>query len=119
MSIFDTKTPSRYAGRIEWPFIVWMGVFAIVVASCGVFYAMFKNEQVAVKTEINKLQREIAICRMNTNQYRAKANAQTNRWAMRSRLQQDGSALREINRSQIEFARNMRDNDRLSATAAR
>ena len=109
MSIFDTKTPSRYAGRIEWPFIVWMGVFAIVVASCGVFYAMFKNEQVAVKTEINKLQREIAICRMNTNQYRAKANAQTNRWAMRDRLSQDRSQLRDIDRSQIEIARRLQN----------
>ncbi|MBQ2379687.1 MAG: hypothetical protein II295_04765 [Akkermansia sp.] len=119
MLFSDSKTPSRYAGRIEWPFIAWMSIFAIIVASCGVFYAIFKNEQVAVKTEINKLQREIAICRMNTNQYRAKTNAQTNRWAMRSRLQQDGSSLREINRTQIEFARTMRDNDRLSARASR
>lgn len=119
MSFFSTKTSSRYAGRIEWPFLAWMAVFAIIAASCGVFYAVIKNEQVAVKTEINKLQREIAVCRMNTNQYRAKTNAHINRWAMRGRLQQDGSALREIARNQIEFARSMSDIDRMSATAAR
>ena len=42
---------------------------------------------------------------MSANQYRAKINAQTNRWAMRSRLQSNNSALRPISRSQLEFAR--------------
>ena len=119
MLFSDSKTPSRYAGRISIFFLLWMMLFAIIAGAGGVTYAIFKNHQVAEKTAISKMQREIAVCRMNANQYRAKTNAQTNRWAMRSRLQQDGSSLREINRTQIEFARTMRDNDRLSARASR
>ncbi|MBR5894735.1 MAG: hypothetical protein IKZ13_04255 [Akkermansia sp.] len=118
--MFRTRKPSsRYASRISISFLLWMVTFAIIASTCGVTIAYFKNQQVAVKTEINKLQREIAVCRMNANQYRAKANAQTNRWAMRSRLQSDNSELREITRGQIEFARTQRDLDRLSATASR
>lgn len=119
MSQHTRKPSSRYAGRISIVFLLWMLVFAIIAGAGGISYALFKNRQVAVKTEINKMQREIAVCRMNTNQYRAKANAQTNRWAMRSRLQSDNSALRDIDRHQIEVARTLHDAERLSATAAR
>lgn len=96
-----------------------MVVFAVLACAGGVTYAVLKNEQVAVRTEISKLQREIAVSRMNANQYRAKTHALTNRWAMRDRLSQDGSTLRDIERSQIEIARSRHDRDRLSATAAR
>lgn len=96
---------SRYASRISLSFLLWMIAFAVLTSACGVTYASLKNRQVAVKTEISKLDREIAICRMSANQYRAKINAQTNRWAMRSRLQSNNSALRPISRSQLEFAR--------------
>jgi hypothetical protein len=96
---------SRYAGRIGLSFLLWMIAFAVTTSAFGVTYATLKNRQVAVKTEINKLEREIAICRMSANQYRAKINAQTNRWAMRSRLTNNNSALRPITRSQLEFAR--------------
>ncbi|MDO5472132.1 MAG: hypothetical protein Q4F35_02240 [Akkermansia sp.] len=113
------KTSSRYSGRVSLIFLLWMILFGAITSGCGVTYAYFKNQQVAVKTEINKLQQEISDCRMNANQYRAKANAQTNRWAMRSRLQFDNSALREISRDQIEFARSQRDIDAIHATAAR
>ena len=115
----NRKPSSRYAGRISIAFLLWMIAFATISATCGVTYAYFKNQQVAVKTEINKLQREIAICRMNTNQYLAKANAQTNRWAMRSRLLSDNSSLREISRHQIEFARSEQEIAHTTATAAR
>ena len=113
------KPSSRYAERISWVFLVWMVIFAVVASSGGVTYAVLKNRQVAVKTEINKLQREIAICRRNTNQYRAKANVQANRWTMRSRLQRDNSALRDININQIEFSRTLRETEGMRATAAR
>ncbi|MBR2125915.1 MAG: hypothetical protein IJ943_04195 [Akkermansia sp.] len=96
---------SRYAGRIGLSFLMWMIAFAVITSAFGVTYASLKNRQVAVKTEIDKLDREIAICRMSANQYRAKINAQSNRWAMRSRLVSNNSALRPITRSQLEFAR--------------
>ncbi|MBQ8900512.1 MAG: hypothetical protein IJY72_06115 [Akkermansia sp.] len=110
---------SRFAGSISITFLLWMVAFAIVTSASGVAYAYFKNQQVAIKTEIDKLEREIAICRMSANQYRAKINSQTNRWAMRTRLQTDQSTLRAISRHQIEFARSERDMNRASATAAR
>ena len=69
----------------------------------------FKNDQVAVRTEINNINREIALCHLNTNQHRTKASIMTNRWAMRDRLSQDRSTLRDIDRSQIELARRLQD----------
>ena len=100
---------SRYAHRVSFSFLVWMVVFAILVSAGGVTYALFKNDQVAVRTEINNLNREIAVSNMNTNQHRSKANALTNRWAMRDRLSQDRSTLRDIDRNQIELARRLQD----------
>jgi outer membrane murein-binding lipoprotein Lpp len=100
---------SRYANRVSFSFLVWMVVFAILVSAGGITYALFKNDQVAVRTEINNLNREIAVSNMNTNQHRAKTNALTNRWAMRDRLSQDRSTLRDIDRNQIELARRLQD----------
>ena len=97
----QNQTPSsRFAGRISIAFLLWMVVFAVVTAGCGVTYAYFKNQQVAVKTEIDKLQRKITVCRMSANHYRAKINAQTTR-------------------DQIELARSERDLNRTAATASR
>ncbi len=100
---------SRYSDQISFSFLVWMVFFAILVSAGGITYALLKNEQVAVRTEINNLNREIAVSNMNTNQHRAKTNALTNRWAMRDRLSQDHSTLRDIDRSQIELARRLQD----------
>lgn len=113
------RTSPRYAQRIGMAFLVWMVTFAVLACAGGVTYAVFKNRQVEVRTEIEKLNRETFICRMNTNQYRARTNSLTNRWAMRDRLSQDGSALRDIERGQIEIARTRRDLERLSATVSR
>lgn len=115
----NSGTSSRYSQRVSFAVLVWMVLFATLACAVGVTYAVLKNEQVAVRTEISKLQRETAVCRMNANQYRAKTNALTNRWAMRDRLSQDGSTLRDIERSQIEIARSRHDADRLSSTASR
>ncbi|MBR5886889.1 MAG: hypothetical protein IKZ07_01645 [Akkermansia sp.] len=109
---------SRYSGRIGLSFLMWMIAFAIISSACGVTYAYYKNRQVAVKTDINRLEREIAICHMSANQYRAKINAQTNRWFMRGRLKSNNSALRPIARGQIEFARSEQDLARLRTAAA-
>lgn len=103
-----TPVSSRYPERISFTFLIWMVVCALVVSSGGITYAVLKNRQVAISTEINNLHREIAVCNMNANQYRAAANDLTRRLAMRDRLTQDGSTLRDIARSQIEIAR--RDN---------
>ena len=100
---------SRYADQVSFSFLVWMVVFAILVSAGGITYSLLKNDQVTVRTEINNINREIAVCNMNTNQHRAKTNALTNRWAMRDRLSQDRSTLRDIDRSQIELARRLQD----------
>ncbi len=99
--------------------MVWMVAFAVIATAMGVSYAVLKNEQVAERTEINKLNREIAICRMNANQYRAKTDALTNRWAMRERLARVGSALHDIHHSQIEIARSSREDTAIRSTAVR
>ena len=100
---------SRYADQVSFGFLLWMVFFAILVSTGGITYALLKNDQVTVRTEINNINREIAVCNMNTNQHRAKTNALTNRWAMRDRLSQDRSTLRDIDRSQIELARRLQD----------
>ena len=100
---------TRYADQVSFSFLIWMVLLAVLVSAGGVTYALLKNDQVAVRTEINNLHREIAVCNMNTNQHQAKTNALTNRWAMRDRLSQDHSTLRDIDRSQIELARRLQD----------
>ena len=112
-------TTSRYSERISFGLLSWMVAFAMIASATGVSYAVLKNNQVAERTEINKLNREIALCRMNANQYNAKSDALTNRWAMRERLIQDGSELHDIRHSQIEIARSSREDAALRATAAR
>ncbi len=109
----------RFANQISVSFLVWMVLFAVLLASGGVTYSVFKNSQVTVRTEIKKLRREIAVHNMNANQYRAQANALTNRWVMRARLAQDDSQLRDIERSQIETVRRLSHRDVAQATAAR
>lgn len=99
------RLSSRYPNRLSCGFMLWIILCAIVIASGGVTVAIYKSEQVAVRTEIEKLRREIALCNLNADQYRSKANDQTNLWAMRDRLSQDGSSLRNIEREQIEVAR--------------
>ena len=110
---------SRFTERISFGFLFWMFALAVLASASGVAYAVLKYNQVAVRTEIDKLNREIAICRMNANQYRAKTNALTNRWAMRDRLSQDGSTLQDIRHSQIEIARTTQNDKRLKSTASR
>ena len=117
--IISSARASRFSGRISFGFLFWMFALAVLAAASGVAYAVLKNNQVAVRTEIDKLNREIAVCRMNANQYRAKTNALTNRWAMRDRLSQDGSTLQDIRHSQIEIARTTQGNNRIKSTAAR
>ncbi len=110
---------SHCANRVSFSFLVCMVLFAVLLAAGGVTYSVFKHEQVAVRTEINKIHRDIAEHKMNANQYRAKANALTNRWVMRARLNQDGSQLQDIERSQIEVARSLGREAALRATASR
>ena len=114
-----SSTALRFSGRISFGFLAWMVAFAVLAAASGVTYAVLKYNQVAVRTEIDKLNREIAICRINANQYRAKTNALTNRWAMRDRLSQDGSTLQDIEPGQIENARTTQGHTRLQSTASR
>ncbi|MBR1981440.1 MAG: hypothetical protein IKA23_01660 [Akkermansia sp.] len=104
-----TSNTTRYADQVSFAFLVWIVAFAVLVSVGGISYALLKNDQVAVRTEINNLQQEIAARTLNTNQHNAKANAMTNRWEVRGRLDLDRSDLRDINRNQIELARRLQD----------
>lgn len=110
---------SRYASRITYPVLLWMIAVALLFGCCGVTYAILKHQQVVERTEIRQVQREIAVCKLNANQYRAKANALTNRWAMRDRLSQDHSELRDITHDQIEIARSLDTPARMTAQLSR
>ncbi len=114
-----SHSTSRYANQVSFTFLVCMVLFAVLLATGGVAYSVFKHEQVTVRTEINNIHRAIAEHKMNANQYRAKSNALTNRWVMRARLNQDGSMLQDIERSQIESARRLSRRDAMQATAQR
>ncbi len=113
------RLASRYANQVSFSFLVWMVLFAVILASGGVTYSVLKNKQVAVRTEIKKLRGEVAIHTLSANQYRALANAQTDRLKMCKRLDEDHSQLRDIERSQIETARSLVLGDGVRATAAR
>ena len=107
---------SQNASRISFSFLVWMVVFAVLAASGGVTYSVLKNRQVAVRTETEKLRRDTALCKLNTNQYRAKSNSLSNNWEIRDRLAQEHSELRDIDRRQIEIARALHNStERLTA----
>ena len=110
---------SRFSGRVSFGLLAWMVALAVLAAAGGVSYAVLKYNQVAVRTDIEKCNRETAVCRMNANQYRAKTDALTNRWAMRDRLSQDGSTLRDIRHNQIEIARSTQEANSRRSTAAR
>ncbi len=113
------RSQSRYAHQVSFTFLVCMVLFAVLLASGGVTYSIFKHRQVAVNTEIDKINHEIAELKMNTNQYLAKANARTNRWMMRARLNDDGSQLQDIERHQIEIARSQSREMAARSTASR
>ena len=107
---------SQNASRISFAFLVWMVVFAILAASGGVTYSVLKNRQVAVRTETEKLRRATALCKLNANQYRDKANSMSNNWDILDRLAQEHSDLRDIDRRQIEIARSLHNSmERLTA----
>lgn len=109
-----SRPSTRYAGQISFRFLFWMIAVALLVSAGGVTYATLKSLQVVERTAINNLQREIAECNMNINQYRAKTNEMASRWAIRDRLDQTHSRLQEISLHQIEVARKMSDGSRVT-----
>lgn len=112
-------TSSRFAARISTSFLLWMILFAVITAAGGVTYAVLKNQQVAVRTEIEVINCSIAESNMNTNENRAKITTLTNRWAMLARLDSFNSELRDIQPGQLEELRDLETTERAMATAAR
>lgn len=92
-----------FPNRVSLGFLAWMVLLAILLVAGGAYYAVLKNEQIAVKRDIDRIRLQIATCKLTAEQYRAKTGARTNRWAIRDRLSQDGSALRDITPGQIEL----------------
>lgn len=110
----STRPSTRYADQVSFRFLFWMVAVALLVSAGGITYATLKSLQVVERTAINNLEREIAECNMNINQYSAKTNEMASRWAIRDRLDQTHSRLREISLSQIEVAEKMVDNSRVT-----
>ncbi len=97
--------------RVSLGFLAWMVLLAILLVAGGSYYAVLKNEQIAVTRDIDRLRLQVATCKLTAEQYRAKTAARANRWAVCDRLSQDGSDLRDIRPEQIEIVRTpaMRD----------
>lgn len=83
-------------------FLTWVLCLAVILAGSGIWYALLKNQQVIVRNQIEKINKEIAVKDMNANHYRAQVNEQSNRWALLDRLHQEQSNLRPIARIQTE-----------------
>ncbi len=113
------STTTRCAHRVSFAFLACMVLFAVLLATGGVTYSVFKHEQVTVRTDIEKIHRDIAEHRMNANQYRAKANALANFGAMRATLDKHKSQLQDIETAQIENIYSHGRGFSLRATAAR
>lgn len=110
----STRPSTRYADQVSFRFLFWMVAVALLVSTGGITYATLKSLQVVERTAINNLQREIAECNMNINQYRAKTNEMASRWAIRDRLDQTHSRLQEITHNQIEVAQTMDNTSRVT-----
>lgn len=110
----STRPSTRYAGQVSFRFLFWMVAVALLVSAGGITYATLKSLQVVERTAINNLEREIAECNMNINQYRAKTNEMASRWAIRDRLDQTHSRLQDITLGQIEVAQKMDDSSRVT-----
>lgn len=109
------RSTTRFQARISYPAMIWMVAAGLLLSCCGIVYAFLKHEQMLERTEIHKLQQAVAIANLNASQYRAQANAMTNRWIMRERLIAAHSELRDIERSQIIVADAPASRERLSA----
>lgn len=116
---FENETSYRYANRISIRILFWMVGLALVATTGGVTYTALKNKEHAVRVEIAQINREIAASKMRINENRAQINTMTGRWNMLTRLENIGSDMREIDRSQIQELRTLRDSDNGKATASR
>ncbi len=116
---FENETSYRFANRISIRILFWMVGFALVAATGGVTYTALKNKEHAVRAEIAQINRDIAASKMRINKTRDKINTMTTRWNMLTRLENIGSDMREIDSSQIQELRTLRDTERNSATASR
>lgn len=94
-----------FQNRVSLGFLAWMVLLAVLLVAGGAYYAVLKNEQIAVTRDIDRLRLQIATCKLTAEQYRAKTASRTNRWAICDRLSQDGSTLRDIRPEQIEIVR--------------
>ncbi|MCD8071520.1 MAG: hypothetical protein LUE08_09115 [Akkermansiaceae bacterium] len=97
-------TRRSFSNGVSLGYLAWMAALAVLLIAGGCYYAVLKNEQIVLKRDIEKIHLKTASCRLAAEQYRAKAAARVNRWAIRDRLSQDDSLLRDITSSQIEIA---------------
>ncbi len=98
----STQSTACYNNPVSFTFLVCMVIFAVLLAAGGVSYAVFKHEQVTLRTEIDSIRRATNEKKMVANQFRAKANAMAGREEMFERLRVDGSLLQDIESSQTE-----------------
>ncbi len=115
----ENETSYRFAHSVSPFLLAWMILLAVITALSGISYAGLKNEQYAIRSEINKINRNIAQSTLKINEHRAKINSMTSRWNMIGRLDSLGSELCDIRPDQMQELRTMRDADAGKATAAR
>ncbi len=87
---------------IKLPTMVWIIVIAIVVALCGINYALVKNEQTAIEKELSRIESKRSQVVMNIHEIKEQTEQQMLRWVMLDRLSQQSSQLSAISPQQIE-----------------
>lgn len=91
--------------QISIGFILWLVCFASLLCGSGIGIGMLKNRQITVRRDIERMKVEITSCQKTADYYRFKVASNTNRWAIRDRLVQHNSALKEIRPEQLESIR--------------
>lgn len=102
--MIHTRKKQKFSTGVSIGYLAWMAALAVLLIAGGCYYAVLKNEQIAVRRSIEKLHLQTSTCNLAAKQYRAKTSSRINRVAIRDRLSQEHSELQNIVASQIEVA---------------
>ncbi len=98
-----SQSPRNKRQSIKLPTMVWIMAIAMIVAMCGINYALVKNEQTAIQKELSRLESKKSQVVMNIHEIKEQTDQQMLRWVVLDRLSQQNSQLAVISPQQIEL----------------
>lgn len=75
---------------------------AVIVASGGVLYVLYKNRQIEITREIDSVEKNAEHCRLEMRTMEMRMDQLLNRFVIRKKLEEHGSELRPISVAVIE-----------------